>query len=273
MLISSFSLGCIIVLILLYFRKAILKYLNALFFYLLKNYICQEVICWYSYLVIMLRGVFETQSPLLILLFTMPNFLYLYETLANHDSILANPFLWMSFWFSLGLSLISLDQLGSKISMLCKESLDHPFSKVFNDFLKRRSKTSKPFLEKGFLPTFGKLSAAGQAALFTGGFALVTGIGVTSANIWYNERKDARKAAKEDADRAAQTAKDTADRAAKAAKRDYQAAEAQRARDHERAENAARYAENTAQRAENTAQREHEKQNKSSTSGWWGRQK
>jgi len=62
------------------------------------------------------------------------------------------------------------------------------------EFLQKTlSKKNQNILHKGFFTKIGSLTASGQAAIYTGAFALVTGIAVTTIGKQYDYLKKTKK--------------------------------------------------------------------------------
>lgn len=125
----------------MYFKTVILKIIHTLCLHALRHRWLSNIICYYCYFILRVRGLFEFQSPYLIVLFSAPNLFYIFSMFFEEISaeLLTLTASWTSFWFSLGILLISWDQLGAKIVSLCDTDPLHPFSIAFTRFLKQKA--------------------------------------------------------------------------------------------------------------------------------------
>jgi len=273
---------CLIILssvLLFYFKKAISDQISHLFLYLLKYRFFRKIICYYCYCVLVIKGFFELDHIIVPIFFGLPNALVLLHWLSSGIAAYGDCIVLMLFWYTIGTTLIAWDQLAMRVTAFLDSNPSHPFTRIFYEFLhEKHNSLFTPLIQAGWLPSLGKLSAAGQSALFAGVATMVTGICIAHLNVRYNEHKDKlnaeqadkerqARAEKEDKDRQARAEKEDKDRQAKAEhkkeKRADQATQAEKQRDHERAHWAAE-----AIRKEKARQAEEDRKK---SSGWFGR--
>jgi len=273
---------CLIILssvLLFYFKKAISDQISHLFLYLLKYRFFRKIICYYCYCVLVIKGFFELDHIIVPIFFGLPNALVLLHWLSSGIAAYGDCIVLMLFWYTIGTTLIAWDQLAMRVTAFLDSNPSHPFTRIFYEFLhEKHNSLFTPLIQAGWLPSLGKLSAAGQSALFAGVATMVTGICIAHLNVRYNEHKDKlnaeqadkerqARAEKEDKDRQARAEKEDKDRQAKAEhkkeKRAYQATQVEKQRDHERAHWAAE-----AIRKEKARQAEEDRKK---SSGWFGR--
>lgn len=239
-----------------------------IFYYFLQFSLSRKFVCYYCYMILHVRGFFEFEYLVIPLLFGAPNVLFLINWCLELIPLFSNWFLLMLLWFSIGMTLLTWDQIGARVDTMLKEHPTDPFSTMFETFLAEKRSVS-PFLHAALgLGTLKKLSAAGQAAIFAGATAALTGISVAAINVWYNDRKDQRVAEQKEKDRQAYAEQEEKKRQAYAEqeekkhqayaeqeekKRQAQAAEARKDREAKKERKTAKY-------AENEAQRKHEKE-------------
>lgn len=99
----------------------------------------------------------------------------------NTKSLLSNSFFWMLFWFSTAITFISLDQQTTLIGNIIKEKPDNIFSITFIKYLSEQKES--PYIKAGLFPGLGRLSAAGQAAMYTRLATMTTGVTITVLNL------------------------------------------------------------------------------------------
>lgn len=251
---------CLIILsslLLFYFKKGIGDQISHIFLYLLKYRFFRTLICYYCYCVLVIKGFFEHDHIIVPIFFGLPNALVLLHWVSSGIAAYGDCIVLMLFWYTIGTTLIAWDQLAMRVTTFVDSNPSHPFTKIFYDFLhKRHNSLFAPFIQAGWLPSLGKLSAAGQSALFAGAATMVTGISIAYLNVRYNERKDNLNAEQADKDRQAKAEE-------KREKRAYQATQAEKHRDHERAHWAAE-----ALQKEKARQAEEDRKK---SSGWFGR--
>jgi hypothetical protein len=246
----------LLLVVVIQFKAVLLTLRTNLFLKALTYILPRRVIMFYCHRVLILRGFFEQDSFILGLYMSAPALLFSISY-AFQDTLLGNPMLWASYWFSLGILLLTWDSQAALISYFLEKEPDHVFSKLFITYLNKMPKKS-PYVEKSFFLLTGKLTAAGQAALYAGIATCLTGISIASINVAYNNNKDTkdREATQRREEGARQEAQEQRD--FKKQRASQKAAEANEQRKHEREHDRERWA--------------HEERMK--TSSWsWGRKK
>jgi hypothetical protein len=207
-------------------RDKIFALIKKIGFKLLLNQNVLMFTCYYLYLIFALRKIFDRHNAIIIsIIMGIGHISFLSNLLLNPDGFLAKPVFWMLLWFTLGVTLISLDQFTNKMF------------------------TPPPFNESGFFTKLGTLTAAGQAAIYAGIATSLTAITIASLNNNYNHKENEknRKQAQCEAELNRKQAHDTAERAYqhkkdlaaqkytyKTKKQQEDHAEAERIRQHER---------------------------------------
>lgn len=132
---------------------------------------------------------------LLPFIFIIPNGLFLFDMITNWVPDLNNPLYLGAFYISIGIYLISLDELASNFSNKISTEPNHFLVVNYLKWLGTKEITTNSFYyQKGLASGSIKLSAAGQAAIFGGILTLATGIAVASINGYSNYKIQATQA-------------------------------------------------------------------------------
>lgn len=229
-------------------KNNILQKRNTLFLSLLEFSVSRKVICFLSYNLIYLRGLFEIQAKIIIYSIAFPGIFSAFDQYFQWVPFFNNPYFICCIYCTLGVSLTILDSLGMEISAIMERYPQHPFSIAFSEFLSENRKSD--VLSRGFFTKLGTLTATGQAALFAGALAAMGAISTT----WMNTRSLERVARENNKYNADEKAKD----------RKHDAEEKAKDREHDAEQKAEhrKYKENKQknQFAENEAVRRHERE-------------
>lgn len=131
-----------------------------------------------------IRGAFEIEHKSLPYLMSLPYIIFTTDYIFHFVPWLDKPFLWGIFYCTLGLDMIILDSIGSQISLFISENGDHVLSQKIQTYL-----TSQDMIARGFFKGAGRLSAAGQAAIYAGSLAFGSTVAVTILNNHHDLRK------------------------------------------------------------------------------------
>jgi hypothetical protein len=183
--------GCLIIIaiILFYFKNNIKHTLFIIFKYFYGYTIIKTIVNYYCFFLICIKGAYEIDYYLLTLIFIVPNGLYIGDVIFQWYPYLDNPLYLGAFFLSVGILFISLDELASTFVELYKQAPDHFLVVNYMVWSKKNSflfiKADTIYM-KGFFTGAGKLSAAGQAAIYGGILAMGTGVAVASINGYSN---------------------------------------------------------------------------------------
>jgi hypothetical protein len=253
-------------LILFIFRHKVKAKLLQIFDYIITYKIVKKLIVNWCILLLYLRGYFELETKVLILLFSTPNILYILNLLFKFFPSLETPLILTSFWFTTALCCYSIDDLCIFLSKILLKEIT--FNLIFTEELEKTIKLKdNPIIQSGIFTLGGKLTAAGQAAIYTGMTAALTGISITAINAWAGLKRDQATAQENESQRQADAKKRQEDyrenrRQRQATARENERQRQARARENER-QRQATARENEEQRQatarENEKQRQHER--------------
>jgi hypothetical protein len=201
--------------ILLYlFIRRLIDYIPQLFSEALNNSLFRKLVVYYCLALLYIRGLFEKEHKIVIFSMTIPNLLFFVNFFVEEISLTSSYWVLASIWFSTGITLYAVDDLCIFLSKLLREEIKLSiFVKYLSQVIDNMDNDN---IRAGIFTTPGKLSVAGQAAIFTGVIACIAGLSTTSINTWYNFKRDQMATEQADRDRQARTEQAERDREARA---------------------------------------------------------
>jgi hypothetical protein len=193
------------------FRAKLLDRIHKLFSKAIKNKLFKKLVINYCLALFYVRGLFEREHKIIIFGMMFPNLVYFINYFVEEISLTSSCWVLVGIWFSTGITLYAIEDLCIWLSKLLRE--DVKTSIFVNDLSQVINNMDNDILHAGIFTTAGKLSAAGQAAIFSGVATGIIGISTTSINTWYNFKRDQMAFEQAERQRQAEAAQRERDRA------------------------------------------------------------
>jgi len=178
---SLIAISCLVLLVifLTFFKEDIKSLIFAFLHYMYNFKIIKKIVNYYLFALVVWKGLFEIEYYLLPFIFILPNCIFIFDVITKTYPYLDNPLFLAAFYLSIGVLFISIDEIVSTFVNLVEKNPSHFLATNYLLWVEENKKIihyTKDFYYRGFFTGAGKLSAAGQAAVYTGIFALGTGV-------------------------------------------------------------------------------------------------